>query len=111
VTDQAVTISPASISGPRHQHGPAVQARLSHQFSWPGGATVSLMVTTSVPVSVAGRSLPPARAARSVRPVSAVSTERCAQVVPLAVTTHWVFPGQAVLDEDAPRRAGARRSR
>ncbi len=64
-------------------------ARLSHQFSFARLATVLPMVTTSGPVSGPAGSFAPS-AAVSVKPPSVVSTERCWQVVPCAVTTHGV---------------------
>ena len=64
-------------------------ARLSHQFSLARAVTARPMVTTNGPAS--GPAESPAPSARSVRPCRVDSTERCAQVVPWAVTTHGVL--------------------
>src|SRR6478735_1225930 len=66
------------------------RARLSHQFSFARLATVLPIVTTSGPASgPAGSGA--ARVALSSSPASVTSTDRCWQVVPLAVTTHGVL--------------------
>src|SRR4029078_3514854 len=66
------------------------RARLSHQFSLARLATVLPMVATSGPASGPAGSLA-GRVGLSSRPASVVSTERCWQVVPLAVMTHGVL--------------------
>src|SRR6478735_10320109 len=66
------------------------RARLSHQFSFARLATVLPIVTTSGPAKGPAGSpeeSAPASVLLSSRPVSVVSTERCWQVVPFAVTT------------------------
>ncbi len=69
------------------------RARLSHQFSLARLATVLPMVTTSGPANGPASSLPAGFSSTvlSIRPPSVVSTDRCWQVVPLAVTTAGVL--------------------